>query len=132
MMSGANPAAVQRILRHSDPRITTEVYGHLAADYLKREVERLHFGPPAAPSQDAASPPQVAQEPRTLLAAGGDPESPLPAAHARAGAPAAPLVTRLLPTPQRGRSALEPLERIRADLVGVAGFEPTTSWLPNC
>ena len=28
MMSGANPAAVQRILRHSDPRITTESYGH--------------------------------------------------------------------------------------------------------
>jgi integrase len=25
MMGGANPAAVQRILRHSDPRITTEV-----------------------------------------------------------------------------------------------------------
>ena len=30
MMAGANPAAVQRILRHSDPRMTTEVYGHLA------------------------------------------------------------------------------------------------------
>jgi hypothetical protein len=28
-MSGANPAAVQRIMRHTDPRITTETYGHL-------------------------------------------------------------------------------------------------------
>jgi integrase len=49
--SGANPAAVQRILRHSDPRITTEVYGHLAPDYLKAEVDRLRFGaaPPMSP-----------------------------------------------------------------------------------
>ena len=132
LMSGAELAAVQRIMRHQDPRITTEVYGHLAADYLKREVERLHFGPPAAPSQAATSPPQVAQEPRTHVAAGGAPESPLPAAHARAGAPAAPLVTRLLPTPQKGRSApIRPRavgkDPRRLSLVGVAGFEPTTS-----
>jgi integrase len=45
MMRGANPAAVQRILRHSDPRITTETYGHLAPDYLKSEIDRLSFGP---------------------------------------------------------------------------------------
>ena len=44
MMAGANPAAVQRILRHRDPRLTTEVYGHLAPDYLKGEVDRLSFG----------------------------------------------------------------------------------------
>jgi excisionase family DNA binding protein len=132
LMSGAELAAVQRIMRHQDPRITTEVYGHLAADYLKREVERLHFGPPAAPSQDATSPPQLAQEPRTHVAAGGAPESPLPAANARAGAPAAPLVTRLLPTHQKGRSApirprTDGKDRRRLSLVGVAGFEPTTS-----
>jgi integrase len=47
MMAGANPAAVQRILRHSDPRITTEVYGHLAPDYLRREIDLLSFGKPA-------------------------------------------------------------------------------------
>src|SRR5204863_6802979 len=73
-----------------------------------------------------------AQEPRTHVAAGGAPESPLPAAHARAGAPAAPHVTRLLPTPRRGRSApIRPRavgkESRRLGLVGVAGFEPTTS-----
>jgi Phage integrase family len=44
MMGGANPAAVQRILRHSDPKITTEVYGHLAPGYLRDEIERLRFG----------------------------------------------------------------------------------------
>ena len=47
MMAGVNPAAVQRILRHSDPRITTEVYGHLAPGYLRTEIDRLTFGPPA-------------------------------------------------------------------------------------
>jgi integrase len=46
MMAGANPAAVQRILRHRDPRVTTEVYGHLAPGYLKAEVDRLSFGMP--------------------------------------------------------------------------------------
>lgn len=30
MMFGANPAAVQRILRHSDICVTMDVYGHLA------------------------------------------------------------------------------------------------------
>ncbi len=44
MMAGANPAAVLRILRHSDPRITTEVYGHLSPNYLRDEIDRLHFG----------------------------------------------------------------------------------------
>jgi len=47
MMSGANPAAVQRIMRHTDPRITTETYGHLTPNYLRAEVDRLSFGLPA-------------------------------------------------------------------------------------
>ncbi|WP_369406341.1 tyrosine-type recombinase/integrase [Archangium violaceum] len=47
MMSGANPAAVQRIMRHSDPRITTETYGHLSPSYLRAEVDRLSFMLPA-------------------------------------------------------------------------------------
>ena len=41
MMGGANPAAVQRIMRHSDPRITTEVYGHLLPGYLRDEIPDL-------------------------------------------------------------------------------------------
>ncbi len=45
IMSGANLPAVQRILRHSDPKITTEVYAHLAPEYLRAEVDRLSFGP---------------------------------------------------------------------------------------
>jgi len=57
MMAGANPAAVQRILRHRDPRTTTEVYGHLAPGYLQSEVDRLQFGahiPEAVPADEVA------------------------------------------------------------------------------
>jgi len=52
LMAGAKPVAVQRILRHSDPRITTEVHGHLVPDYLRAEIDRLRFGmaPPPKPS----------------------------------------------------------------------------------
>jgi len=56
MMAGANLAAVQRILRHSDPRITTEVYGHLAPDYLRREIDLLSFRKPANEAGTAAVP----------------------------------------------------------------------------
>ena len=85
LMSGADLAAVQRIMRHQDPRTTTEFYGHLAAHYLKKEVERLTFGPPIPlprsvlpeptpiAAQAATSPPHVPQEPRTLHLAGGGP-----------------------------------------------------------
>ena len=48
-----NPGAVQRILRHSDPRITTETYGHLQPDYLRSEIDRLRFG--TAPANDLSN-----------------------------------------------------------------------------
>ncbi|MCM3881158.1 MAG: hypothetical protein ND807_13700, partial [Vicinamibacterales bacterium] len=78
-------AGIITVCRSHDPRTTTEFYGHLAGHYLKREMERLSFGPPAAApgARAATSPPPVPQEPQSLLAAGGDPESPLPAALAR-------------------------------------------------
>ena len=41
-MSGANPAVVQRILRHADPRVTTEVYGHLLPGYLQTPWLLVH------------------------------------------------------------------------------------------
>ena len=47
MMAGANPAAVQKIMRHRDPRMTTEVYGHLSPDYLRKEIGLLRFEPEA-------------------------------------------------------------------------------------
>jgi integrase len=49
LRSGASPAAVQQILRHSDIRTTLNVYGHMgeAREFLQREVDRLSFGTPA-------------------------------------------------------------------------------------
>jgi hypothetical protein len=49
MMFGASPIAVQRILRHSDIRTTTDVYSHLAPDYLRAEINKLSFRPKQAP-----------------------------------------------------------------------------------
>ncbi len=81
MMKGANPAAVQRIMRHTDPKLTTEVYGHLAPEYLRAEMDRLSFGASAladqgtekaaraansAPFVPPLSPTIVEEEPRRL------------------------------------------------------------------
>ena len=79
LMAGANPAAVQRILRHSDPRITTEVYGHLLPGYLRDEINRLSFGVSPTPSESSDS-------------------------HADAGA-ASEFATPLLQGPSRGSGA---------------------------
>ena len=58
MMAGANPAAVQRILGHSNPAITTGVYGHLAPNYLLAEADRLTFG---------AKPPPTLERPNATI-----------------------------------------------------------------
>ena len=60
LMAGASLAAVQRILRHSDPRITTEVYGHLVPDNLRAEIDRLRFGIAPPPKSSNASPTSAA------------------------------------------------------------------------
>lgn len=61
MQAGANTAAVQRILRHSEPRLTTETYGHLSPEYLRAEVDRLSFAPKAqAPAERSEQPLAVA------------------------------------------------------------------------
>jgi len=45
LQAGAPLHAVQRILRHRDPRMTANVYGHLSTDYLRAEIDRLRFNP---------------------------------------------------------------------------------------
>jgi integrase len=42
--AGVPPAAVQRILRHSDVRITIGVYSHLSPAWLQNEIDRLQLG----------------------------------------------------------------------------------------
>jgi hypothetical protein len=43
-MSGVDTPAIQRILRHRDPRLTMETYVHLRPGFLRAEINRLHFG----------------------------------------------------------------------------------------
>jgi excisionase family DNA binding protein len=44
-------------MRHTDPRITTELYGRLAPGYLRGEIDRLAFeSSPAPPSRPRAPP----------------------------------------------------------------------------
>jgi integrase len=61
LMAGANPAAVQRILRHSDPRVTMDYYGHLLPNYLRDEIDRLRFNdsPEMSQAEATASSPLV-------------------------------------------------------------------------
>jgi len=42
--AGVPIMAVSRILRHSDIRVTSDVYSHLAPEYLTAEVDRLKLG----------------------------------------------------------------------------------------
>jgi integrase len=55
MMAGANPASVQKILRYSNVKTTTTVYGHLLPGYLRSEIDRLSFEPEGSKSAAAAS-----------------------------------------------------------------------------
>lgn len=44
MQSGTSLAAVARVLRHTDPKLTARVYGHLAPAFMLAEVDRLKLG----------------------------------------------------------------------------------------
>ncbi|ABS28397.1 site-specific integrase [Anaeromyxobacter sp. Fw109-5] len=115
IMSGADLAAVQRILRHSDPKLTTEVYAHLAPEYLRAEVDRLSFG---AAVLETVPPFDSAPAARALRSGRTDSE-------------ARGFATRLLPDPTAGkRKAGTP--RAKAQEVPAwrlereTGFEPAT------
>ena len=45
LRAGVPLADVQKFLRHRDPRITVEVYGHLTPDDPREEVNSLNLGP---------------------------------------------------------------------------------------
>ena len=110
MMAGANPAAVQRILRHRDPRITMEVYGHLTPGYLQAEVDRLQFG---LPIPDAVAADEVAEQKR--------------AANAESDPFAAPVLQSTADTPSAASVDPADLESIpHATLAHPIGFEPMT------
>ncbi len=49
LKAGVPLAVVQRVMRHSDPRITTETYGHLDLGDLRAGIERMGIPPPETP-----------------------------------------------------------------------------------
>lgn len=63
LMSGASLAGVQKILRHADPRLTINTYGHLSTGYLKAEVDRVSLLPGAKKIRTAAAAAALAAEP---------------------------------------------------------------------
>jgi len=61
LMLGANLTSVQKLLGHSDPKITERRYGHLLPEFMSMEVNRLRFGldrlaPAGSTSQALAAP----------------------------------------------------------------------------
>jgi hypothetical protein len=82
-------------MRHQDPRITTEVYGHLAPGYLQKEINRLRFEPtpvdqgatviPISAAATGSAPSDTDQP--VHLSAGGASEPPLPADRSTDAAP---------------------------------------------
>jgi len=48
IQSGASPAAVASVLRHSDPNLTMRRYAHMDRGYLRQEINKLSFGFPQA------------------------------------------------------------------------------------
>ena len=54
--AGVPLQAAQRLMRHSDPKLTANVYTLLDLGNLAAEVGKLHI-PPAAPPPDAAADP---------------------------------------------------------------------------
>ncbi len=60
LMLGAHLVSVQKLLGHSDPKITERRYGHLLPEFMSAEVNRLQFGlgcllPPGSSSQGVAA-----------------------------------------------------------------------------
>jgi excisionase family DNA binding protein len=44
MPAGVSVPVVQRLMRHRDPRLTMDVYGHLSPGYVLREIDKVKLG----------------------------------------------------------------------------------------
>ena len=70
LTAGVPPFAVQRILRHSDPKRTTEVYGHVVPGFLRDAIDQLKLG---GPDSGAVCYPAVTSGRKHRGGAGGQP-----------------------------------------------------------
>jgi excisionase family DNA binding protein len=74
MPAGVSVPVVQRVMRHCDPRLTMEVYGHLSPDYVLREIDKLKLG--IAPESAEAAPSEESLLHPLLQASGEDSKTP--------------------------------------------------------
>jgi len=51
LKEGVPLAVVQRVMRHSDPALTAEIYGHLDLEDMRRGLDRLTFEEEQAPPE---------------------------------------------------------------------------------
>jgi len=106
LKAGVPLATVQRILRHSDPATTSEIYGHLDLDDMRAGVNRLSFQPvpntPPATNRAKKQPSFAA----SLLLNSCDTENEGPGGAIKHGGTPGPL------------------------MVGATGFEPATTCTP--
>jgi integrase len=84
LKAGASIASVQKILRHKDPRLTINTYGHLTVGDLADDLNRVHLPGVAAPEQHVSGQGRRAEncerlDPNCIDALGKTPElvSPL-------------------------------------------------------
>jgi hypothetical protein len=106
IVSGANLVSVQKLLGHSNPKITAETYAHLAPDYLLAEVNLLRFGvehlaPIAKTSQRVAAGSTIRVTPELQSSLGSRREA--------------------------GASLLDPEEIPTSGVAGCTGLEPVAS-----
>jgi len=117
LMFGANLTSVQKLLGHSDPKITERRYGHLLPDFMKSEVDRLRFGldrlAPKLPSGTTAA------------ASPGSDSLELAAVGARLGTPA--VRNGLTTQEEAGIPWAIALEIPASLLAGCRGLEPLAS-----
>ncbi|MGH7867242.1 MAG: tyrosine-type recombinase/integrase, partial [Candidatus Dormibacteraceae bacterium] len=78
LKEGVPLATVQRLMRHTDPRITSETYGHLDIDDMRKAVNKLDLGLPsqlAAEDQNQTrTTPESTKFAASLLLEGEDPK----------------------------------------------------------
>ena len=55
LKEGVPLATVQRVLRHTDPRLTTEIYGHLDVEDMRAGVDRLRITMPSSTSTQVST-----------------------------------------------------------------------------
>ncbi len=115
LKKGVPLATVQKLLRHSDPAITSEIYGHLDLEDMRAGINRLSFQPTAEANGEVIR----------LRVAAGQLEPAL-------GKLAATVLTETESPKTEARDSTRISQENRGlPMVGATGFEPATTCTPS-